>query len=189
MSALISAAPVGFWSRPLGDEVLEPATPLDKFLLPNVCRGGHRLALPAHVHSHVGGVHWHLTSCRMAHLGSGAPSTSPPPAAKRQRPTCVASMRVCCSSCSLHRLRPCMHALLALHGRALAAKAEPSRPSHPPSAALPPLCRDARAEQRADKPHPDSRVPCRVCMCTCASVIHHCARRHMLLPPRHMSFT
>jgi hypothetical protein len=40
-STLIGAAPVGFQSRPLGDEVLEQAAPL-----PNACRGGHCLALP-----------------------------------------------------------------------------------------------------------------------------------------------
>jgi hypothetical protein len=48
--ALVSAAPVGFWSRPLSDQVLEQAALLAKLLLLNACCGGHRLALPpAHV--------------------------------------------------------------------------------------------------------------------------------------------
>jgi hypothetical protein len=90
-SALVSAAPVGFWSRPLGDEVLEQAAPLAKFPLPNACRGGHRLELPVRPCSHVGRVHWHPPSCRVARLGSDAPSTSPPPAAKGQHHAHVAS--------------------------------------------------------------------------------------------------
>jgi hypothetical protein len=46
-SSLVIAASVGFWSRPLGDEVLEQAAPLAKLPLPKACRGDHRLALPA----------------------------------------------------------------------------------------------------------------------------------------------
>jgi xanthosine utilization system XapX-like protein len=47
MSALVGAALVGFQSCPLSDEVLEQAAPLAKLPLPNACRGGHRLELPA----------------------------------------------------------------------------------------------------------------------------------------------
>jgi hypothetical protein len=54
--------------------------------------------------------------------------------AKGQRHVCVASTRGRHNSRSLRRLRPRMHALLTGRGRALAAKAEPSCPSHPPSA-------------------------------------------------------
>jgi hypothetical protein len=57
-SALVSAAPIGFRGRPLGDEVLEQAAPLAKLPLPNACRGGHRLVLPTRTRSHVGRVRW-----------------------------------------------------------------------------------------------------------------------------------
>jgi hypothetical protein len=133
-STLVGAAPVRFRGRPLGDEVLEQAAPLAKLPLPNACRGGHRLALPARARSHIGRVRWHLPSCRMARLDSDALFTSPPPAAKGQRHACVASTRVCRGSHSLCRLCPRMHALLTLRVRALAAMDEPSHPSHPPSA-------------------------------------------------------
>jgi hypothetical protein len=105
-SALVSAAPVGFRGRPLGDEVLEQAAPLAKLPLPNAYRGGHRLVLPTRTRSHVGRVRWHLPSCHVARLNSDAPSTSPPPTAKGQRHAHVASMRVHRSSCSLRRLCP-----------------------------------------------------------------------------------
>jgi hypothetical protein len=71
-------------------------------------------------------------SC-VARLGSDAPSTSPPLAAKGQCQACVPSTRGHHISCSLHRLCLRVYALLIGHGRALAAKAEPSCPSHPPS--------------------------------------------------------
>jgi hypothetical protein len=60
---------------------------------------------------------------------------------------------------------------------------------HAHHAALPSLHRDARAEQRTSKPHPDSRVPCRLCVCRCAGTVRRCARRHVQPPPRHMCFT
>jgi hypothetical protein len=133
-SALITAASVGLQSRPLGDEVLEQAAPLAKLPLSNVCRGGHRLALPTRMRSRVDWVRWHSPSCRMASLGSDAPSTSPPPAAKGQRHARVASTQGYRSSRSLHHLRPRVHVLLTWRDRALAARAEPSHPSHPLSA-------------------------------------------------------
>jgi hypothetical protein len=132
-SALIGAASVGFWSRPLGDEVLEQAAPLAKLPLPNVCRGGHRLALPTRARSCVDWVRWHPPLCRVACLGSDAPSTSPSPAAKGQCHARIASMRGCRSSHSLRHLCLCVHALLTWHDQALAARAEPFGPSHPPS--------------------------------------------------------
>jgi hypothetical protein len=84
--------------------------------------------------SHVGRVCWHSPSCRVVHLGSDAPSTAPPLAAKGHRHACIASMQGHHNSLSLCRLLPRVHELLAWCVRALAAKAEPSRPSHPPSA-------------------------------------------------------
>jgi hypothetical protein len=47
VSTPIGDASIGFRSRPLGDKVLEQAAPLAKLPLPNVCRGGHHLALLA----------------------------------------------------------------------------------------------------------------------------------------------
>jgi hypothetical protein len=132
-SALIGVAPVGFWSRPLDDEVLEQAALLSKLPLPNACRGGHCLALPACACSRVDRVRWPSPSCRVARLGSNAPSTTPAPAAKGKCQARVASTRGRCSSRSLRRLHPRVRALLTGRGRALAAKAEPSRPPHPPS--------------------------------------------------------
>jgi hypothetical protein len=85
------AAPVGFWSRPLDDEVLEQATLVAKLPPPNVCHGRHHLALPTRTRSCVGRVRWHPPSCRVTRLGSDAPSASPPPAAKGQHSACVAS--------------------------------------------------------------------------------------------------
>jgi hypothetical protein len=82
----------------------------------------------------MGSMRWHPPSCRVAHLGSEAPSTSPPLAAKGQCHTRVASTRGHHSSHSLRRLLLHMHVLLAWCVRALAAKVEPSCPSHPPSA-------------------------------------------------------
>jgi hypothetical protein len=106
VSSLISATPVRFRSRPLSDEVLEQAAPQAKLPLPNACSGGHCLALPTHVHSHVDRVCWHSPLCHMARLGSDAPSTSPPLAAKGQRQACIASTRGHRSSRSLRRLHP-----------------------------------------------------------------------------------
>jgi hypothetical protein len=111
-STIVGAAPVRFWSRPLGDEVLEQAAPLDKLQLPSACHGGHHLALPAHMHSPVDRVRWHFPSCHVARLGSDAPSTSPPPVAKGQCHARVASMRNHRSSRSLCHLCPRLHALL-----------------------------------------------------------------------------
>jgi hypothetical protein len=125
---------VRFRSRLLGDEVLELAASLAKLPLPNACRGGHHLALPACACSCVDRVRWHSPSCRVARLGSDAPFTSPPPAAKGQRHVRVASTRGRRSSHSLRRLRPHMHMLLTWRVRVLATKAEPSHPSHPPCA-------------------------------------------------------
>jgi hypothetical protein len=90
-SALVDAAPVGFRSRPLGDEVIEQVASLAKLPLLNACHGGHSLVLPVHACSRVGRVRWHPPSCRVARLGFDAPSTSPPPAAKGQRHARVAS--------------------------------------------------------------------------------------------------
>jgi hypothetical protein len=132
-SALVAAVPVRFWSRLLSDEVIEQAALLAKLSLSNACRGGHRLALPTCARSHVDKVRWHSLSCRVARLGSDALSTSPPLAAKGQCHACIASTRGHRSSRSLRHLRPRVHALLTWRNRALAAKAEPSRPSHPPS--------------------------------------------------------
>jgi hypothetical protein len=146
VSALIGTAPVGFRGQPLGDEALEQATPLDKPPLPNACRGGHCLALPARVRSRVDRVHWHFPSCRVARFNFNAPSTSPPPAAKGQRHACVASTRGCRSSCSLRRLRPRVRALLSrpsvsrrrVFPDPLSAAADVDSPSHCLSL---PLCR------------------------------------------------
>jgi hypothetical protein len=110
-SALVGAAPVGFWSRSLSEEVLEQAAPLAKLPLPNACRGGHCLALLTCSRSHVDRVRWHSPSCRVAHLRSDAPSTSPPPVAKGQHHVHVASTRGCRSSHSLCRLRSRVHVL------------------------------------------------------------------------------
>jgi hypothetical protein len=134
VSALIATVPVRFQSRLLSDEVLEQAAPLAKLPLPNACRGGHRLALPTCTRSRLDWVCWHSPSGRMAHLGSDAPSTSPPSAAKGQCHARVASTRGHRSSRSLHRLRPHMHVLLTWSDRVLAAKAKSSRPTHPLSA-------------------------------------------------------
>jgi hypothetical protein len=133
-SALVGTAPVGFWSRPLGEEVLEQAAPLAKLPLPNACRGGHCLALLTCSRSHVDRVRWHSPTCRVARLGSDAPSTSPPPVAKGQHHVRVASTRGCHGNHSLRHLRSRVHVLQTWRDRALAARAEPSRPSHPPSA-------------------------------------------------------
>jgi hypothetical protein len=91
VSALIATVPVRFQSRLLSDEVLEQAAPLAKLPLPNACRGGHRLALPTCTRSRLDWVCWHSPSGRVAHLGSDAPSTSPPSAAKGQCHARVAS--------------------------------------------------------------------------------------------------
>jgi hypothetical protein len=72
----------------------------------------------------------------VARLSSDAPSTSPPPAAKGQCHACVASTQGRRSSRLLRRLCPHVHTLLTGRGRALAAKAELSHPSHPPSTHL-----------------------------------------------------
>jgi hypothetical protein len=102
-------------------------TALVKLPLPNACRGGHCLALPMRARSRVDRVYWHSPSYRVAHLGSDASPTSPPPAAKGQRHVHIASTQGCRSSHSLRHLRPCMHALMIGCGRAI-----PS--THPPSA-------------------------------------------------------
>jgi hypothetical protein len=86
--------------------------------------------LPTRARRCVDKVLWHSPPCCVACFGSGAPSTSPPLAAKGQRHACVASTRGRRSNRSLCRLRPRMRTLLTGHGRVLAAKAEPS---HPPS--------------------------------------------------------
>jgi hypothetical protein len=75
----------------VGDEVLEQAAPLAKLPLPNACRGGHHLGLLTRARSHIDRVRWHSPSCHVAHLGSDAPSTSPPLAAKGQRHARIAS--------------------------------------------------------------------------------------------------
>jgi hypothetical protein len=121
---LVGVALVGFWSRLLGDEVLEQVAPLVKLPLPNACRGGHCLALPTCARSCIDRVCWHSMSYRVAHLGSDASSTSPPPAAKGQCHARVASTRGCRSSRSLCHLRLCMNALMTGRGRAI-----PSTPS------------------------------------------------------------
>jgi hypothetical protein len=99
-------------------------TALVKLPLPNVCRGGHCLALPARVRSRVDRVYWHSPSYRVAHLGFDASSTSPPPAAKGQRHVHIASTQGYRSSHSLRHLCPCMHTLMIGRSRAI-----PSTPS------------------------------------------------------------
>jgi hypothetical protein len=105
VSTLVDVASIGFRSRPLGDEALERAAPLAKLPLPNACRGGHCLALPARTRSHVGRVCWYSPSCHMARFSSDATSTSPPPAAKGQRHALVASTRGHHNNRSLRHLR------------------------------------------------------------------------------------